>query len=126
MINLLADIGGTNTRCAIVVKDDAPRMIEAFENRRFTGLPELLHHYIESLPADSRPASATFAIAAPIRADTVRMINIDWEFSTESLRRSLKMDRLKMLNDFEALAIGLPNLEPGNLMQIGGGERIPD
>jgi glucokinase len=54
------------------------------------------------------------------------MINIDWQFSTESLRQSLRMDRLQMLNDFEALAIGLPNLESGDLMQIGGGESVPD
>jgi len=126
MTCLLADIGGTNTRCAIVETDGAPHAIEVFENRSFTDLPELLNHYIESLPADSRPVSGAFAVAAPIRADAVQMINIDWQFSTESLRQSLAMDRLKMLNDFEALAIGLPSLGPGDLMQIGGGESAPD
>jgi glucokinase len=126
MTCLLADIGGTNTRCAIVDKDGTPRMIEAFENRSFTDLPALLNHFIDSLPADSRPTSGTFAVAAPIREDAVRMINIDWQFSTESLRQSLGMDRLKMLNDFEALAIGLPHLESSDLMQIGGGETVPD
>jgi glucokinase len=126
MTCLLADIGGTNTRCAIVDKDGAPRMIEAFDNRRFADLSELLKHYIESLPADHRPVSGTLAVAAPIRADTVRMINIDWQFSTESLRQSIKMDRLKIINDFEALAIGLPHLGPDDLMQIGSGQSAPD
>ena len=126
MISLLADIGGTNTRCAIVDEDGTPRLIEAFENRRFTDLSALLRQYIDSLPADSRPTSATLAVAAPIREDTVRMINIDWEFSTESLRRSLRVDRLEMFNDFEALAIGLPNFAPDDLVQIGGGQSLPD
>jgi len=126
MTCLLADIGGTNTRCAIVDKDGVPRMIEAFENHRFADLPELLKHYTESLPVDHRPVSGTLAVAAPIREDTVRMINIDWQFSTASLRQSLKMDRLKILNDFEALAIGLPHFGPGDLMQIGGGKSTPD
>jgi len=125
MTCLLADIGGTNTRCAIVETDGAPHAIEVFENRSFTDLPELLNHYIESLPADSRPVSGAFAVAAPIRADAVQMINIDWQFSTESLRQSLRMDRLQMLNDFEALAIGLPSLESKDLMQVGGGKAAP-
>lgn len=121
MTRLLADIGATNTRCAIVDADGTPRAIKTFENRCFTGLPGLLAHYIEDLPADSRPASGAFAVAAPIRGDAVRMINIDWQFSTESLRRALHMNHLQLLNDFEALAIGLPSLGPNDIRQVGGG-----
>jgi len=126
MTCLLADIGGTNTRCAIVAADDTPHTIKVFENRCFNDLPELLTRYIESLPEDSRPTAGMFAVAAPIRADAVQMINIDWQFSTESLRRSLRMERLRLLNDFEALAIGLPSLGPNDIRQVGGGNPVPN
>jgi glucokinase len=126
MTCLLADIGGSNTRCAIVAADGAPCAIKVFENRSFTDLPELLTHYIEGLPADSKPDSGAFAVAAPIRGDAVQMINIDWQFSTESLRRSLSMKRLRLLNDFEALAIGLPSLGPNDIRQVGGGNPMPN
>lgn len=126
MTCLLADIGATNTRCATVGPDGAPNTIKVFENRRFTDLAELLTHYIEYLAVKSRPTSGMFAVAAPIRADTVQMINIDWEFSTESLRQSLRIERLQLFNDFEALAIGLPNLGPKDIRQVGGGEALPD
>jgi len=126
MNSLLADIGGTNTRCAIVGENRTPQSIEAFENRAFADLSALLTHYIDSLPVDSKPASGTFAVAAPIRGDAVSMINIDWQFSAESLRQSLHMERLQLLNDFEALAIGLPNLGPEDLSQVGGGNALPN
>jgi len=124
MTCLLADIGGTNTRCAIVGMDDTPVAIEVFENRCFSNLSELLTRYIESLPADSKPSSGTFAVAAPIRGDAVQMINIDWQFSTESLRQSLRMEQLQLLNDFEALAIGLPHLKPTEIRQVGSGDPV--
>lgn len=126
MTCLLADIGGTNTRCAILAEDKKPLAIEVFENRDFSDLPALLGRYIESLPAGSRPQSGVFAVAAPIRADAVQMINIDWRFSTDSLRQSLCLERLQLLNDFEALAIGLPDLGPGETRQIGGGDPVAD
>ena len=124
MTCLLADIGGTHTRCAIVGTNGAPDAIEVFDNHSFTDLSALLNRYIESLPADSKPVSGTFAVAAPIRGDTVQMINIDWRFSTESLRQSLGMDRLQLRNDFEALAIGLPYFKATDVRQVGGGNAV--
>jgi glucokinase len=126
MTCLLADIGGTNTRCALTGTDSALQKIQVFENRCFTDLTELLTSYIESQQPDCRPVSGRFAVAAPIRADTVQMININWRFSTESLRRSLQLEQLQLFNDFEALAIGLPNLGPDDIQQVGGGNAAPN
>lgn len=126
MNRLLADIGGTNTRCAIMPDTGGPQSIAAFENRDFADLSALLNHYIETLPQNERPATATLAVAAPIRADHVRMININWEFSTESLRQSLQMEKLRLFNDFEALAMSLTAFGPEDIVQIGGGNPVPD
>ncbi len=126
MICLLADIGGTNTRCAIAGAGGHLDALEVFENRRFSDLPDLLAHYIASLPAGSRPDHGMLAVAAPIRGDAVQMINIDWQFSTESLRQSLRLKELRLFNDFEALAVGLPNLGPNDIRQVGGGSALPN
>ena len=121
MSRLLADIGGTNTRCAIVDDDRQLHTLECFENLHFDGLPALLADYVDSLPGEQSPDEAALAVAAPIRGDEIRMINIDWQFSAEALRRSLGLQRLHVLNDFEALALGLPDLAEDELVQIGGG-----
>jgi glucokinase len=126
MTSLLADIGGTNTRCTVTGPDGRPGPVQAFSNRDFDSLQSLLACYLESLPPEIRPANGALAIAAPVRGDDVHMTNIDWQFSIKSIRDALGLEDLRALNDFEALAHSLPQLQPDALEQIGGGEVVAD
>ena len=118
---LLADIGGTNTRCAVTRADGAIEKIESFKNSNFSDPGSLLGTYIDTLAASERPDKAALAVAAPIRGDTVNMINIDWQFSARGLQDQLGVKQLHLLNDFEALASALPDFGNNDLMQIGSG-----
>ena len=126
MLSLIADIGGTHSRCAITRGDGSLKHSRVFENRDFTGLAELLKGYVDTLPAEQRPGAGLLAIAAPILGEDVRMINIDWQYSVPGLARELGFDDLQILNDFEALAIALPVLEDAQLSQLGGGKPQAD
>jgi len=122
---LIADIGGTNTRCAIARPGGTVDNVETFRNREFPGLDRLLAAYLGMLPPGQRPDEAVIAIAAPIRGDEVRMVNINWAFSLSALARTLSLKRLLPLNDFAAQAYALPVLGPGDLQQVGGGKAVP-
>lgn len=121
---LIADIGGTNTRCAISRAGEAPAAIEAFRNRDFPSLDRLLAAYLGALPPADRPDQAVIAVAAPIRGDEIRMVNINWTFSVAALARSLSLKRVIPLNDFAAQAYALPVLQPGDLHKVGGGKPV--
>jgi glucokinase len=121
MTLLLADIGGTNTRCALTGPDGAPLPAARFRNEAYAGIVELLSAYLASVPARERPRGAALSIAAPIRGDHVHMTNIDWSFSIADLQRQLRLATLEVVNDFAALAWALPALGPGDVVQIGGG-----
>lgn len=121
MSYLLADIGGTNTRCAITHTDGKIENIRSFSNSEFSDLASLLGGYLHSMGGSERPDHAMLAVAAPIRGDTVNMINIDWQFSARSLQNQLKIRQLRLLNDFEALANALPEFGNNDLLQIGSG-----
>jgi len=121
---LLADIGGTNTRCAIRKSTGPIEKIRTFSNDDFPNVVTLLSKYARSLDAAERPQSGLFAVAAPVRGDQVDMINIDWHFSATELQRELEFKNLKLLNDFEALAYALPILSDDDLRQIGAGEKL--
>jgi glucokinase len=56
------------------------------------------------------PARACLAVAAPLRAETVRMTNLNWTFTADSLRAASGIDDLRLINDFEAQARVLPHL----------------
>ncbi|MEZ5565753.1 MAG: glucokinase [Gammaproteobacteria bacterium] len=121
---LIADIGGTNTRCALASAGEAPHAIETFRNREFPGLDRLLATYLGALPPQQRPDQAVIAVAAPIRGDEIRMVNINWTFSVSALARTLSLKRVIPLNDFAAQAYALPVLTPADLRQVGGGKAV--
>jgi glucokinase len=125
MPTLVADIGGTNTRCALATAAGLQGVLH-FRNADFPSLAALLGRYVDALPAAGRPAVAVLAVAAPIQGDHVRMINLPWEFSASALREQLRLGRLEVINDFEAQAWAVTRYAVGDLLPVGGGTpRMP-
>lgn len=120
----MVDVGGTNTRCAVAGADGRLLHPARYANREHEGLAPLLAGYLAALPATGRPRRGAIAIAAVIRGDGIEMTNLSWSFSVEAMRRTLGLDRLEVLNDFEALAHSLPFLGEHELARIGGGTPV--
>lgn len=115
---LAADIGGTNTRLALVengrVREET---IARYRNREF-GSPE---EAIDSYLADTgRPRcnSAVIAIAAPIEGKAIRMTNHPWMFDAEGIGKVLGGVPVTFLNDFEALGYSLDRIAPNRLTNV--------
>jgi glucokinase len=124
-MDLIADIGATNSRCALV--DQQGRIVaqHAFKNADFDGLESLLHSYLSQRRGSDQPRNAAFAVAAPILEDKVRMTNIGWQFSQTELRERLQLNQLSLMNDFAAIAFSLPYWQDHELYHLGGGEAKP-
>src|SRR5882672_4252066 len=120
-MDLMADIGATNTRCALLDDKGQELASEVFQNSDFTGLAGLLSVYLDHRRATDRPKRAALAVAAPILGDNVQMINLDWRFSQAALKKELHLSELIVVNDFAAIAWGLPHLRAADLRKIGGG-----
>lgn len=123
---LLADVGGTNARFAWQADAGAPltdvRVLPAAD---FPTLQAAMHAYLAGL-GHGRPAMAAIAIANPITGDQVRMTNHHWAFSQAALKAEFGLTHLRLLNDFTALALALPDLPANELRQVGGGVGQPD
>lgn len=121
---LVADIGGTNIRFAIANIDEN----NSIKLNNITVLPTENWLYLEDAITDYlnhvglRPARAAIAFAGPVNKDQVSMTNGTWEFNQSELAPFLKMEEVKVLNDFSAKACSLPLLSSDQLQQIGGGE----
>ncbi len=59
-------------------------------------------------------------MATTLAGDQVALTNGPWRFSRAELERALGLDALLLLNDFEALALSLPQLQAGQLRQWPG------
>lgn len=121
---LVADIGGTNTRFAIATAGGELLKPATLETRRAGSLPQAAEAYLQRIDLP-RPERGCFAVAGPIEGDAVRLTNHDWEFSVEEVRRELGLEQLRVINDFEAIALALPALGAGDLIQVGGDRPVP-
>jgi glucokinase len=124
-MDLMADIGATHTRCALVDDQGTEIAPETFDNVDFTGLLGILNVYLDHRRSSDRPKRAALAVAAPIAGDDVHMTNIGWRFSQSELKTELGLHRLTLCNDFAAIAWGLPQLGDADRKQIGGGQASP-
>ena len=119
---LVADIGGTNTRFALAGADGRLHAPLTLATRRFASLADAARAYLEATGA--RPREACIAVAGPVSGDAVRLTNHRWEFSIAALREELALAQLRVINDFEAIALALPALAADELLQIGGGKPV--
>ncbi len=117
---LVGDIGGTNSRFGLAQPGAvAIRDIEVLKNADFESLEDAVKHYVRSRNISSL-AAAAIAVAGPVAGETASLTNRGWSFTRESLRRAASAKRFRLLNDFEALALSLPHLASGDVVQIGG------
>lgn len=120
MTVLVADVGGTNTRLALV--DDVNEVPAAahFTNDQFETFPELLATYAKR---QTLPDLAGFciAVAGPVTSETARLTNRDWHFDKveiAGLLPDLASGSVRLINDLAALGYALPALSGAQLAEI--------
>lgn len=123
-MDLIGDIGATNSRCALIDDSGHVRAPETFSNSEFDDLETLLLHYLDRRRGNDRPSRAALAVAAPILSDHIEMTNLQWSFSQIGLQVALKLRRLHVLNDYEALAWGLIDVHDRARVRVGGGRPV--
>lgn len=122
---LIADIGGTNVRFAILSQPYAP--LREFPTIRTSAFPDFAAAASATvLDATAiMPRSLLMALAGPPDPVSMKLTNADWQLDPAALQDALNLDTIVTFNDFEALALSLPHLGEGDLRQIGGGTAVP-
>lgn len=121
---LIADIGGTNARFALLNSNGSIQDEIVLPAENFHDFVSAYKHYVE-LTGCGGVTEAAIAIANPINGKTIKMTNHKWEFTIEEVRNELQLDTLTFKNDFEALALSIPLLDRTECYQIGGSEIKP-
>lgn len=122
--DLVGDIGGTNARFGLF-DGTAVRRVRTLAGADHATLEAAVEAYLGAVSVAARPRRAALAVACPVTGDRVRLTNQIWEFSIEEARRRLALDRLEVLNDFEALALALPLLDATGTRSIREGTPEP-
>jgi glucokinase len=118
---LVGDIGATNSRFALILSDGTMTRARVFASVDFTDIGDAIIDYLAGEETPNRPTRGVLAIAAAMVGDRVTMTNHPWSFSIDALRRRLGLNRLRVINDFAANALSIPNLGKADVVQVGPG-----
>ena len=120
---LVADIGGTNARFAMI---DEPGMklrdVVHLKTGDYPGLAEAMGAYGEQ--TGEKPRAACVAVAGPVMSDHISFPNQAFAFSISDTRKRTGLP-LAVINDCAAFAYSLPHLPADELISLGGGEVSP-
>jgi len=125
VINLVADIGGTNIRIGYFT--DAQVEVEqltVFQCNQYQSLAEVLQSYINQQNFQNCEINVCLAIACPVDNDLISMTNLPWEFSQSELKAQLQFNHLYLINDYTAIAHAVPFLTEQQKVQIGSGQVV--
>ena len=117
-LGLIADIGATNARFALS-EGESYREERVFKCVDYPRLEDAAQAYLEQLGLMGGINSGALAVAGPVTGDRVSMTNHPWSFSIEEARRALGLNHLTVMNDFRAIALGVPHLTADQMRQVG-------
>ena len=120
---LLADIGGTNARFALLA-DGTVGMISHMAVSDHGSFREALDKYLGQLPEPGSIRAAVLAVAGTVRDGRCALTNTSWVIDAAELRAQSGFSTVRLINDFEAVAWALPRLSPGQLLRLGGRQAV--
>ncbi len=120
---LLADIGGTNARFA-VLDDGTVSVLTHLSVSDHASFHGALHTYLKSLTEPGRIGAAVLAVAGPVQNGRCVMTNSSWVIDEAEMCSAYGFSTARLINDFEAVGWALPYLGADKLLQIGGGQPI--
>ena len=108
---LAGDIGGTNSRLALFEKTEQGFLTTAEENFSSTAYRSLSKIVKNFLGNKAQLVNcACFGVAGPVQGKTAKITNLTWIADTRSIAESLGHNRIGLINDLEANAYGLNEL----------------
>ncbi|WP_425064344.1 glucokinase [Reyranella sp.] len=120
---LLADVGGTRTRFALLT-DGRLGPIESLRTGAYAGLHDAAHHFLNGQAEGTVVKRAVIAAAGPVSGGRCKLTNAPWTLDAESLRQTLRLQSVDLVNDLEALAWAVPHLDADDVVAVGQGGSV--
>ncbi|NOS89749.1 MAG: glucokinase [Methylococcaceae bacterium] len=116
---LAGDIGGTKTVLTLLSTQLNGTLAcakeQTYASQQFAQFDDILSDF---LPADVNLISACFGIAGPVVEQRCQTTNLPWLLDGEALKIRLGTEQVKLLNDLEAMALGMLSLPADDLLEL--------
>ncbi|SEN10667.1 glucokinase [Pseudomonas sp. ok272] len=122
---LVGDIGGTNARFA-VWKDQQLASVQVLATADFACPEDAIAVYLKAQGlALGAIGAVCLSVAGPVSGDEFRFTNNHWRLSRRAFCQALQVERLLLVNDFSAMALGMTRLQPGEFRVVCEGTPQP-
>ena len=121
---LAGDIGGTNSRLAVVNVSGPQPHIEHranYPSQEYSSLNHVLTAFSETHQYPLR--AACLGVAGPVHGQTASITNLPWHLESGEIAAQLNLEKVSLLNDLEATAWGLRTLQDSDLNTLQAGIR---
>lgn len=118
---IAGDVGGTKTLLRCIDDEGRISAEQRYESFRYSGFSELLREFLAICtgPIDA----ACFAVAGPVIHGEAEITNLNWKIDASLLERTFGIARVALINDFYAVALGVPLLKETDLQSLQRGRR---
>jgi glucokinase len=116
------DVGGTKTILRFV-GESGEAVERRYDSASYVTFDALLGEFLSSIPNRGSIDAACFAVAGPVIGGRAEVTNLRWMIESEALSRSVPITHVALVNDFYAVALGVPLLHADDLLSLNAGTR---
>ena len=116
---LAGDIGGTKTVLSLLTRS-TEGLLHCLKEKTYSSQ----HHaefdslLLDFLPIGESIHSVCFGVAGPVVNQRCQTTNLPWLLDAEALKVQLNTDKVRLLNDLEAMALGMLYLPEEDLIEL--------
>lgn len=130
MLVLSGDIGGTNTRLQLTKFGKGKKFEiltrESYPSGKYRSINEIMEKFFKESKIDaSQIDSLCFAVAGPIADGKVKFTNLPWFIDAARLKKDFGIEKLSLINDFEAIGYGISTLTKDSVCTLQAGKPHP-
>ncbi|HEV8657217.1 MAG TPA: glucokinase [Thermoanaerobaculia bacterium] len=118
---IAGDIGGTKTLLRCVESSGEVSVEKRFDSGRYKTFDDLLREFLPL--CSGKIEGACFAVAGPVLSGRAEVTNLKWVMESAKLSQAFEIPRVSLINDFYAIALGVPLLGDADLVSLQKGKR---
>lgn len=118
---IAGDIGGTKTLLQLV-EPNGVSIEQRYESGAFATFDDMLRDFTSR--TKEHIDAACFAVAGPVLGRTATVTNLHWKMDAGELEQAFSITHVALINDFGAVALGVPLLADNDVVPLQSGKRI--
>ncbi|MDY7036501.1 MAG: glucokinase, partial [Thermodesulfobacteriota bacterium] len=118
-IILAGDVGGTKTNLGLYTRGKRRPLLKVMETHPSRGRPKLeniIEQFLEKHHVSIR--NACIGIAGPVVNGRCKTTNLPWYVSEDQMKGFFRWERVRLINDLKATAMGIPLLNSRELFTL--------